>query len=389
MSRVIIKGGVWKNIEDEILKAAVMKYGKNQWFRIASLLHRKSAKQCKARWYEWLDPSIKKTEWIREEDQKLLHMAKLMPTEWRTIASIVGRTAAQCLDRYGILLDLAQRKDEGEDEATEVTSGKGSSTDRELEDGEIEPSPEKKPARPDPKDMNEDELEMLSEARARLANTQGKKAKRKAREKQLEEARRLASLQKRRELRMAGIDVRLRKPNRRVIDYNREIPFEKVPAPGFHNTLGEVSIAKDPVFERMRQEILEGEMRSENEERERADFSGRAELSNDNGDGQVQSNLPPKGKKKKLNPRRRRSQRNKLNMLKNMQQPEEPGAGGGMYNVHLSQHPQQPPFSTAYQNNTQQPPVQGGGSWVWVGTTNPFHHQPHILIPQLQQPPPT
>lgn len=49
--------------------------------------------------------------------------------------------------------------------------------------------------------MDEDELEMLSEARARLANTQGKKAKRKAREKQLEEARRLASLQKRRELR--------------------------------------------------------------------------------------------------------------------------------------------------------------------------------------------
>lgn len=34
-----------------------MKYGKNQWSRIASLLHRKSAKQCKARWFEWLDRS--------------------------------------------------------------------------------------------------------------------------------------------------------------------------------------------------------------------------------------------------------------------------------------------------------------------------------------------
>lgn len=33
--------------------------------------------------------------------------------------------------------------------------------------------------RPDPIDMDDDELEMLSEARARLANTQGKKAKRK------------------------------------------------------------------------------------------------------------------------------------------------------------------------------------------------------------------
>ena len=46
---------------------------------------------------------------------------------------------------------------------------------------------------------------MLSEARARLANTQGKKAKRKARERQLEEARRLAVLQKKRELKAAGI----------------------------------------------------------------------------------------------------------------------------------------------------------------------------------------
>lgn len=50
---------------------------------------------------------------------------------------------------------------------------------RKLKPGEIDPNPETKPARPDPKDMDEDELEMLSEARARLANTQGKKAKRK------------------------------------------------------------------------------------------------------------------------------------------------------------------------------------------------------------------
>ena len=45
-----------------------------------------------------------------------------------------------------------------------------------------------------------------AEARARLANTRGKKAKRKAREKQLEEAKRVANLQKRRELKAAGVD---------------------------------------------------------------------------------------------------------------------------------------------------------------------------------------
>lgn len=48
-----------------MLKAAIAKYGKNQWARISSLLVRKTPKQCKARWYEWLDPSIKKTEWSK------------------------------------------------------------------------------------------------------------------------------------------------------------------------------------------------------------------------------------------------------------------------------------------------------------------------------------
>ena len=50
MVRIFIKGGVWRNSEDEILKAAVMKYGLNNWSRVASLLVKKSAKQCKARW---------------------------------------------------------------------------------------------------------------------------------------------------------------------------------------------------------------------------------------------------------------------------------------------------------------------------------------------------
>lgn len=52
------------------------------------------------------------TEWTREEDEKLLHLAKLMPTQWRTIAPIVGRTPAQCLERYEKLLDAACAKDE-------------------------------------------------------------------------------------------------------------------------------------------------------------------------------------------------------------------------------------------------------------------------------------
>nr|CDS20428.1 cell division cycle 5 protein [Echinococcus granulosus] len=260
MPRINIKGGVWRNTEDEILKAAVMKYGKNQWARIASLLHRKSDKQCKARWYEWLDPSVKKTEWSREEDEKLLHLAKLMPTQWRTIAPIVGRTANQCLERYEYLLDKAQNIDM-------------SSRDdpRRLRPGEIDPTPETKPARPDPVDMDEDELEMLSEARARLANTQGKKAKRKARERQLEIARRMAMMQKRRELRAAGLASTIAPlVNKNVfIDYNREIPFEKQPPKGFHDTSREFPESKPINFDRLRLGDIEKEPFMEREKRER------------------------------------------------------------------------------------------------------------------------
>lgn len=52
-----------------------------------------------------------------------------------------------------------------------------------MRPGEIDPNPETKPCRPDPIDMDEDDKEMLQEARARIANMAGKKRKRKEREK--------------------------------------------------------------------------------------------------------------------------------------------------------------------------------------------------------------
>jgi pre-mRNA-splicing factor CDC5/CEF1 len=244
----VVKGGVWTNIEDEILKASVSKYGLNQWARVSSLLARKTPKQCKARWSEWLDPGIRKIEWSKEEDEKLLHLAKLMPTQWRTIAPIVGRTATQCLERYQRLLDEAEQKEAGElglggPEGGE-TQAPSADDVRRLRPGEVDPDPESKPARPDTIDLDEDEKEMLSEARARLANTQGKKAKRKARERQLEESRRLAVLQKRRELKNAGINIKVVNRKKGMMDYNADIPFEKAPAPGFYET-GEEAVLNE------------------------------------------------------------------------------------------------------------------------------------------------
>jgi pre-mRNA-splicing factor CDC5/CEF1 len=64
-----------------------------------------------------------------------------MPCQWRTIAPIIGRTSAQCLEHYEKLLDAAQEKDDEYDPSEDP---------RRLRPGEIDPNPETKPARPDP-----------------------------------------------------------------------------------------------------------------------------------------------------------------------------------------------------------------------------------------------
>ena len=81
-----------------------------------------------------------------------------MPTQWRTIAPIVGRTATQCLERYQKLLDEAEAKENEELGLAGPGDEAGPSSDeiRKLRPGEIDPDPETKPARPDPIDMDED-----------------------------------------------------------------------------------------------------------------------------------------------------------------------------------------------------------------------------------------
>ncbi|KAF2030151.1 hypothetical protein EK21DRAFT_66239 [Setomelanomma holmii] len=241
---VVTKVGQWSNVEDEVLKAAISKYGLNQWARCASLLAKKTAKQCKARWSEWLDPGIKKTEWSREDDEKLLTMAKLLPTQWRTIAPIVGRTATQCLERYQKLLDEQEARESGDLGLAGPEGGEAAAPSaedvRRLRPGEVDAYAESRPARPDAIDMDEEDKEMLSEARARLANVSGKKAKRKARERQLEESRRLALLQKRRELKAAGINIKITPKKGNHIDYNADVPLEKEVPSGFFDTTEEL-----------------------------------------------------------------------------------------------------------------------------------------------------
>lgn len=256
---VVTKTGAWSNVEDEVLKAAISKYGLNrkfmipgriailtitEWSRCASLLAKKTAKQCKSRWQEWLDPGIRKVEWSREEDEKLLALAKVMPCQWRSISPLIGRTATQCLERYQKLLDEAESRESNELGLAGPEGGESAAPTaedvRRLRPGEVDAYAEARPARPDAVDMDEEDKEMLSEARARLANVSGKKAKRKARERQLEESRRVALLQKKRELKASGINIKITPKKGNHIDYNADVPLERPVPSGFYDTAEEL-----------------------------------------------------------------------------------------------------------------------------------------------------
>ena len=221
---IYVKGGIWTNLEDQILKAAVQKYGTHAWSKVASLLQKKNARQCQSRWNEFLNPALNFTPFDVKEDEKLLDLAKRIPNQWITIAEIMGRPAQTCIDRYNILLSVDKDKD---------------GLETQMQVGEINPNNESLPAKEDKKELEDEEREMLAEARARLLNTQGKKATRKIRERMLEESKRIAFLQKRRELKQAGVDSKIKAPKKKYesqLDYNEDIAYEQRPLPGIYDT---------------------------------------------------------------------------------------------------------------------------------------------------------
>jgi hypothetical protein len=157
----------------------------------------KTAEQCETRWFEYLTPQISHAEWTRDEEARLLDLVRTWGSNWRTIAQqLRGRTPAQCQERHGQLLDAARSA------ATSATGGAGGGSAVVFH--QVDHRPETRAARLDTIDEDRDEKMLLDEARARLANTLGRKGLRKQRERALVAAKQRAAVQHHRELRAAA-----------------------------------------------------------------------------------------------------------------------------------------------------------------------------------------
>lgn len=88
-----IRGG-WTDEEDDHLRKLVEKFGAKKWSQIAQELPGRIGKQCRERWYNHLDPSVKKDWWTPEEDRTIIEYHEKHGNKWAQIAKVLnGRTA--------------------------------------------------------------------------------------------------------------------------------------------------------------------------------------------------------------------------------------------------------------------------------------------------------
>lgn len=96
--------------EDELLQKLVDSYGTNNWKTISILMKKynfnRNVRQCKDRYYHYLDPRIKqKVEWTDDEDNFLLCKVAEMGNKWKAMESYFpGRTDISLRNRYKLLL---------------------------------------------------------------------------------------------------------------------------------------------------------------------------------------------------------------------------------------------------------------------------------------------
>ena len=85
--------GPWTKEEDGKIVELVGQLGAKQWSKIAQQLPGRIGKQCRERWYNHLNPDIKREEWSREEDRALIMAHSMFGNKWAEIAkTFVGRT---------------------------------------------------------------------------------------------------------------------------------------------------------------------------------------------------------------------------------------------------------------------------------------------------------
>ncbi|KAL7132888.1 hypothetical protein ABFS83_12G105000 [Erythranthe nasuta] len=94
----------WSQEEDDILREQIRVHGTENWAIIASNFRDKTTRQCRRRWFTYLNSDFKKGGWSPEEDMLLCEAQKIFGNRWTEIAKVVsGRTDNAVKNRFTTL----------------------------------------------------------------------------------------------------------------------------------------------------------------------------------------------------------------------------------------------------------------------------------------------
>lgn len=100
---------LWTADEDRMLTDLILFKGSKKWTEIANKLNQdfhkgnvvRLGKNCRQRWFNFLDPSLKSAEWTPEEEDLILRKHCQLGNKWSTITRMLpGRTENQVKNRW-------------------------------------------------------------------------------------------------------------------------------------------------------------------------------------------------------------------------------------------------------------------------------------------------
>ncbi|WOG88822.1 hypothetical protein DCAR_0208057 [Daucus carota subsp. sativus] len=110
----------WSSKEDNILREQIGILGMDNWTHIASKFTNKTTRQCRRRWFTYLNSDYKKGGWSPEEDNLLCQAQKIFGNRWTRIAKVVsGRTDNAVKNRFST---LCKRRTKHEPSAKETAT---------------------------------------------------------------------------------------------------------------------------------------------------------------------------------------------------------------------------------------------------------------------------